>query len=328
MYYKLNESHSFNPQTPQNMTAVNRVTRYLAGGKVASEEELRSVLTGVTNPHGCIVKWLARKSRQVLIPVNGILVKEPSDAPFRIESSTENSPNLNRQELSTKPTGKVNAEFEETISRLTQPLNGQYPRPWMTKLQNPLDANIFVVGKNQRNGYDCKTLGSHQRHMDALFNRNGESCRAIYGEMTVGKPSPTRKNTDRFVGMLESNGVDNVLETNVICYSTPMSADLQKSRHARGSRKGEEIFRFLLNAIQPKVLVVHGAGSNKKLASILNCDLDTEPQSETHIRLNKTAGMLIASIPSLAPPAYNKWSKWADRELKTLAKEISQHMRS
>jgi|TARA_B110000967_G_scaffold171343_1_gene181775 hypothetical protein len=44
----------------------------------------------------------------------------------------------------------VRAEFEETISLLTQPLNGQYPRPWMTNLTNPQEADVFIVGKKPK----------------------------------------------------------------------------------------------------------------------------------------------------------------------------------
>jgi hypothetical protein len=128
----------------------------------------------------------------------------------------------------------VRAEFEETISLLTQPLNGQYPRPWMTNLTNPQEVDVFIVGKNQRNGYDCARLGSHDRHLNALFNRNSETCRKVYNEMTAGKASPTRKNTDRFVKILASKGVHNILGTNVICYSTPMSADLRLGQHSGG----------------------------------------------------------------------------------------------
>jgi hypothetical protein len=70
MRYRLNESHSYRPSTPANIAAVQRVTDFLSGGRVASEEELRSVLRGISNPHGDVVKWLARRSRRVLIPIH------------------------------------------------------------------------------------------------------------------------------------------------------------------------------------------------------------------------------------------------------------------
>lgn len=144
--------------------------------------------------------------------------------------------------------------------------------------------------------------------------------------MTAGRASPTRKNSDRFVQMLELNGVAKILETNVICYSTPMSADLQLQEHSGGTRRGEEIFRYLLAAIKPKVLVVHGAGSTKKLASILHFYPGSEPQSAENIRLHDVGGYLVAVIPSLAPLAYNKWSRWSNEHLSLLAKEIATYL--
>ena len=216
----------------------------------------------------------------------------------------------------------ASAEFEETISLLTQPLNGQYPRPWMTNLTNPLEADVFIVGKNQRNGYDCARLGSHDRHLDALFNRNHQTCRQIYDEMTAGKASPTRKNTDRFVQTLASSSVYNILETNVICYSTPMSADLRLGQHAGGSKRGEDIFRYLLTAINPKVLIVHGSGSAKKLSSILRENLDREPRYAQDLCLTSLGNLHIFVIPSLAPPAFNKWSSWANPHLELVASTL------
>ena len=216
----------------------------------------------------------------------------------------------------------VRAEFEETISLLTQPLNGQYPRPWMTNLTNPQEADVFIVGKNQRNGYDCARLGSHDRHLNALFNRNSETCRKVYNEMTAGKASPTRKNTDRFVKILASKGVHNILETNVICYSTPMSADLRLGQHSGGEKRGEEIFRYLLTAINPKVLIVHGSGSAIKLASILCENLDREPTHAEDLCLTPLGNLHIFAIPSLAPPAFNRWSSWADQHFDLVADAV------
>src|SRR5687768_15226511 len=108
----------------------------------------------------------------------------------------------------------------------------------MTDLPDPRQAVVFIVGKNQRNGYPVEQVGSHERLIDALFNRNGESCRGLYNEMTAGRPSPTRVNIDRLAAQLRRRGVQGVLETNVVCYSTPMSADLAEARHAGGRHRG------------------------------------------------------------------------------------------
>ena len=117
-------------------------------------------------------------------------------------------------------------KFEEKIRELTEPINGQLPRPWMTKMRNPLEADVFIVGRNQRHPYPAIKI-LHQRHLDALFNQNGESCRGIYDEVTKGKPSPTRRNMDDLAARLNQRNIHNILETDVVCYSTPMSADLR-----------------------------------------------------------------------------------------------------
>src|SRR5690606_16544543 len=106
--------------------------------------------------------------------------------------------------------------------------------PWMSDLENPLASSVLAVGKNQAKGYPVNRV-SHRRHLDALFNRNGETCRGLYDEITGGKPSPTRTNTDVFRAVLAAHGIASVLETNVVCYSTPMSGDLRLVAHAGGS---------------------------------------------------------------------------------------------
>jgi hypothetical protein len=222
-----------------------------------------------------------------------------------------------------RPTDQV---FEQTISYLTTPLNEQYPRPWMTKLGNPLGADTFIIGRNQKNGYPVNVVASHQRHLDALFNRNGEGCRALYDEVTGGSPSRTRKNTDRLVFELESLGVNNILETNVICYSTPMSADLNLGPHVGGAKRGEEIFRYLFSSIKPKVLIVHGSGASQQLATILGLDLGPEPSYADQLQAKRIGELLVVVTPSLAPPAYNKWSSWAGSYMKLVAKSVAAHL--
>ena len=143
-------------------------------------------------------------------------------------------------------------KFELLIEELTKPLDGQYPRPWMTDLKDPMSADVFIVGANQAMTYDVLRL-THKRHLDALFNRNGESCRSLYDEMTNHRSSHTRKNIDGLRKVLEeARGLCNVLETNVICYSTPMSEDLKRPGNKGGAARGTEIFENLLRYIHPQ----------------------------------------------------------------------------
>ena len=163
-------------------------------------------------------------------------------------------------------------DFEDRIRELTRPINGQMPRPWMTRMTNPRKAEVFVIGMNQSRKYPEDQI-CHQRHMDALFNRNGQSCRGIYDEVTGGKASHTRRNTDRLVDLLKEEGINNILETDVICYSTRKMSDLREAAHAGGEKRGKYIFRYLLEQICPPVLIVHGVGAGKELAATLGIGL-------------------------------------------------------
>lgn len=213
------------------------------------------------------------------------------------------------------------ASFEATVSALTRPLNGQYPRPWMTDLVDPLSARVFIVGRNQAKSYDAARL-THRRHMDALFNRNGESCRGLYDEL-VGASSQTRQNTNRLRELLLQAGVDSVLETNVICYSTPMSAILSTAAHAGGRGRGTEIFRTLLESVQPSVLIVHGAGTIKDLSKVLSYDLPAPcaaPGKPVSARIGNTT---VFVVRSLAPTEWWQWHGWAWSHLKLVAEEVA-----
>ena len=200
-------------------------------------------------------------------------------------------------------------KFEGKIRELTEPINGQLPRPWMTEMKNPLEADVFIVGKNQSKTYSAEDI-PHQRHLDALFNRNGESCRGLYDGTTKGKPSPTRQNIDGLVARLNQRHIHNILETNVICYSTSMSVDLRNQAHAGGARKGEEIFRYLLAEIAPTVLIVHGKGSAERISNILKINPLKVPCSADEICDVQTEPHLVIPIPSLARPEVDKWASW------------------
>ncbi|MDO9401115.1 MAG: hypothetical protein Q7T46_06665 [Polaromonas sp.] len=213
-------------------------------------------------------------------------------------------------------------DFERVISALTRPLNGQLPRPWMTDMTNPLEASVFIVGKNQAKAFVESRL-EHSRHLNGLFNRSGETARSIYNEMTDGKLSPTRANTDAFREILRAVAVTQILETNVVCYSTPMSVDLLTKQHADGASKGTEIFRTLLAFIQPKVIIAHGSGTGRDLSKILGTNLPPPPKVSKAPEPVIVSGMAVFVIPSLAPPEWNKWCGWAPKYLTAVAQKIA-----
>jgi hypothetical protein len=226
---------------------------------------------------------------------------------------------------------QLNAEaFESDITELTKPLNGQYPRPWMTDLCDPLQAKVFIVGRNQAKTYSVESIGDHSRHLNALFNRNGETCRGLYDELSKGKSSPTRQNIDFLANELRDAGVYDILETNVICYSTPMSADLSRRLHAGGLQRGHEIFRYLLKTIRPSMLIVHGESSRRALEKALGAKLasiPSNPANVTNAHINYGGhDLIVYAISSLAPPAFNAWKKWSPEYLHRLAVDIADQL--
>lgn len=214
------------------------------------------------------------------------------------------------------------SELETSIRALTEPINGQYPRPWLTDIKDVENARVFTVGRNQRNGFPVNVVGSHDRYIDTLFNRGDTTCRQLYDSVT-GAPSPTRRNTDRLVDVLRRHGVSDIIQTNVICYSTPMSADLHRPEHKGGKETGTELFRSIYGIIKPRVLIAHGTQTARDLGRVLGVSL---PQPPSHPELTSKAQLGdtgIWVIPSLAPPAYTSWQRWADEHLELVAAEVA-----
>jgi len=215
--------------------------------------------------------------------------------------------------------------LEAIIRDLTKPLNNQCPRPWMTSSRSPWNVRVFTVGRNQRNSFRVDAVGSHEEYLDALFNRNGAGCRALYDRLTE-KPTPTRQNVDKLVAKLAAAGVLEVLETNVICYSTPMSADLRNGEHAGGRQRGTELFRAILEMVEPSVIVAHGAGTAEDLSRVLNAPLPRVPTGPGPTARTAIGDLSIWLIPSLAPPSWNSWMRWADDHLEQVCREVADHV--
>ena len=234
--------------------------------------------------------------------------------------------------------------FEAIIRELTKPIHCQLPRPWMTEMKDPAQADVFIVGMNPRTAYP-DTI-KHHRFVNALFNRNGEGCRALHDEVTGGKPSPTRRNIDGLTARLNERGIRNVIETDVVCFATPLSKDLRKADIADGVERGRKIFRFLLCKIAPRVIIVHGARATRRFARAVkevgNCTaadctlqefarvVDVKglrvPGSPDEICDVRTDRHLIIPIPSLAPPAWNRWAAWAPGYLDQVAHRVGEHL--
>jgi hypothetical protein len=160
-----------------------------------------------------------------------------------------------------------------------------------------------------------------------LFNRNGQTCRGLYDEL-YPSPSKTRTNLDEFASRLAAAGITEVLQTNVVCYSTPMSADLRRTEHRMGSKLGGRIFDALLKAVRPKVVVLHGAGTCKAFEQQFDLPVPRPPADAGDGIRRSTLSFgpfetEIIAIPSLAPPGFNMWSAWAPRYLDAVSAHIA-----
>jgi len=198
----------------------------------------------------------------------------------------------------------------------------------MTTSRDPASAEVFTVGRNQSREFEVDKVGSHERHLDALFSRGPETCYKLYELMTEhrGGPSLTRQNTGKLVRKLSEHGLKNVIETNVDCYSTRMSEDLRRDEHQGGSERGREIFLKLFNIIKPTVLIVHGSGATKELGRALNCKLPRPPTDcDGHVKI-ACGDIVVFVISSLAPPGYYRWSRWADSYLDKVSRRVADHL--
>jgi hypothetical protein len=129
----------------------------------------------------------------------------------------------------------------------------------MSDSSTPGSSRVFLVGFNQATPFDQTITKDHNAYIDALFNRNGCSIRELYKSARGRKrPSPTRRNISCLTARLVAKGVADVLETNVVCYATPMGRDLADKANAGGVQKGTTIFVTLLDEIRPQILLAHG----------------------------------------------------------------------
>jgi hypothetical protein len=203
----------------------------------------------------------------------------------------------------------------------------------MTDVVQPEKARVFIVGFNPAKEFPATMVGGHEAFIDALFNRNGKSCRKLYEKICGPEGiSPTRMNID---ALRKALGGYDVLETNVICYSAPMSSHLGRKEHQGGKEAGRAIFLALLDIIRPVALIVHGAGTNKELARVLRTPLPSPPsrQADGVIRSRVVAQLpggtyapMIFGIRSLGLPEWNKWKYWAQPHLTAVCSEVRKYL--
>ncbi|CUJ69861.1 Uncharacterised protein [Achromobacter sp. 2789STDY5608633] len=223
--------------------------------------------------------------------------------------------------------------LRDLIEPLVSPINGQRPRPWFTHYHDPASARVFLVGANQASAYKEDAV-SHDQHVDALFNQNGLNCEKLYQEL--GFKSRSRTYIDRFCRELGARGIDDVLQTNVICYSTGKASELSKAEHSAGRSRGAEIFRALVSHVKPRVMVVHGSGTATMLRKAFRVEFDGPPSNTGPAtdriyasRLSIDGGpMEIIAMPTLAMSGVTRWLRWQPRYFALVADHIASALKA
>jgi hypothetical protein len=196
----------------------------------------------------------------------------------------------------------------------------------MTDLCDPSRANVFVVGHNQARAYPVEAVGDHERFLDAHFNRHGCSCRGLYDEITNGESSATRDILDGFTALLTRAGVIGIVETNAVCYSTQMSAELSHEGHRAGRERGRQLFRHILEQIRPSVIIAHDQGTITELERVFGLAIPRSqvPPNEP-VPMQTPFGLLYAT-PSLAQPGFNRWKRWSTEYLERVATAVASQL--
>ncbi len=150
----------------------------------------------------------------------------------------------------------LNSEIGSTVYKLTQ---GQ-GRPFLCN-GNPTDCKIALVGINP---------GTPVSFWDCWSVENGcdkETWLANYLDLH-GRLKPTRDRIETFCTAL---GKERCLELNLTHHFTPTESDL-----SREQLSDNEVFSYMVQTVQPKVLVVHGLSPTKHLEKLLSVEIPKE----------------------------------------------------
>lgn len=188
-------------------------------------------------------------------------------------------------------------ELERAIRAMTVPRNGAYPRPWTTDT-DPEQADVLIVGASSAKTFNVADVGSHETFLDALWNRNGHTCRAMYSAATE-KPSPTRGNLDRLSKMLAAYKLTS-LQTNVTCASARYDAEVLKEDRTHGA----ELFKAVVAHVPWKAMIVYGVGASEEFGKAFGLEMLPVPFPESIPVLTRFQGRPVFVSPTLAFPAY------------------------
>lgn len=209
----------------------------------------------------------------------------------------------------------ITQQLRDLADRVIGPVDGAYGRPWMSR-DAAAKTRTVLVGANAATPFPAGAV-ARDAYLEALL-AGGPALASIYAAARPdGAPSPTRVNINRLVDAFEEAGLGPVLETNAVPIATKRLAGL--GGMDRGWRAATDRFLSeLLGALDPNVVIVHGAEAAKTASRQLGYAV-TAPSASTfsHPAIQALTGRcLIATIPSLSPPTANLWlparPRWAE----------------
>jgi hypothetical protein len=192
--------------------------------------------------------------------------------------------------------------FRDRIRALTVPRDGIYSRPWTTDT-DPSQADVLIVGASSAKTFYVADVGDHEQFLDALWNRNGLTCRAMYDAATA-KPSPTRPNLDRLSQMLAANGLTS-LQTNVTCASARYDAEISEKDRSHGTL----LFKTVVAHVSWKAIIIYGVGATKRFGKAFGLLMPEVPSPASAPVSRVVYDRPVFVSPTLASPGY-RTSVW------------------
>jgi hypothetical protein len=170
-------------------------------------------------------------------------------------------------------------EFDKRLRKIV----AKNTRPFLCE-GSPLDCDLFVVGNNPG------TETPFWDYWELPYGCRKSRWLKRFWELHAGERKPVRSNMEIIFSQLD--GV-NYLETNAYPPWSRMTTDLKKHE------KNNEVFEFLLETIQPKLVFAFAAHPKKYLRKKVDCEIEDDVVTPVNLLGFDTHVLLTPSRPAL-----------------------------
>jgi hypothetical protein len=211
----------------------------------------------------------------------------------------------------------VRSQLKQLLDEFVGPVGGQYLRPWMSTA-DPADSDVLLVGANAATPFPASVV-ARDRYIELLL-AGGDQLRELYASVRADRgPSPTRRNIDRATQVLVAQGARGVLETNVWAWPTPRLSGLRAVDPVVREASAAIVPR-LMAIVMPRAVVVHGVEAARGLSRYLGRTVAIARDQP----VLTDGDVAIWSIPSLSPPAANRWLPAGWTQLERIGRAITE----